>query len=95
MSYDVYTKLYRTLVEPVLLYGAGLWGHTNWREVQTLQNKACRLFSGCSPNAANTAVLEDMGFSKMKSAGLLESFRLYLRVRFTYDSRLTNKAFLG
>jgi hypothetical protein len=24
---------YKSLVEPVLYYGTGLWGHTNWREV--------------------------------------------------------------
>ena len=26
MSYDVYTKLISSLVEPVLFYGAGIWG---------------------------------------------------------------------
>jgi len=26
MTYDVYNKLYKSLVEPVLYYGAGLWG---------------------------------------------------------------------
>ncbi|CAG2187121.1 unnamed protein product [Mytilus edulis] len=36
MSFDVYTKLYKTLIEPVLLHGARLCGHNNWREVQTI-----------------------------------------------------------
>lgn len=31
MSFDVYTKLYKTLIEPVLLHRVGLWGHNNWR----------------------------------------------------------------
>ena len=91
MSYDVYTELYNALVEPVLFYGAGIWGHTNWQEVQSIRNKACRLFSGFSKNASNIAVLGDMGFQRTKSTGILETFRLYLRVRYTNDTRLTFK----
>ncbi len=26
MPYDVYTKLYDALVQPVIVYGAGIWG---------------------------------------------------------------------
>ncbi|CAC5381708.1 unnamed protein product [Mytilus coruscus] len=91
MSFDVYTKLYKTLIEPVLLHGAGLWGHNNWREVQTIQNKACRLFMGSSSNASNVAVLGDMGYKTTKSTELLETYRLFLRVRYTYDYRITHK----
>ncbi|CAC5406288.1 unnamed protein product [Mytilus coruscus] len=91
MSFEVYTKLYKTLIEPVLLYGAGLWGHNNWREVQTIQNKACRLFMGSSSNASNVAVLGDLGYKTTKSAELLETYRLFLRVRYTYDYRITHK----
>ena len=105
MSFDVYTKLYKTLIEPVLLHGAGLWGQqlersyymepdygdNNWREVQTTQNKACSLFMGSSSNASNIAVLDDMGFKTTKSAELLETNRLFLRVRYTCDYRITHK----
>ena len=91
MSYDVYNKLYKTLVEPVLFYGAGIWGQTMRREVQIIQNKACRLFTGCSSNSSNIALRGDMGYHSTKSIGLVESFRLLLRVRFSDDSRLTNK----
>lgn len=31
MTYDVLTKLYQSLVEPVLYHGAGLWGQTKCR----------------------------------------------------------------
>ena len=80
MSFDVCTKLYKTLVEPVLFYGGGIWGHSNWKEVQTVQNKACRLFSGRSSNASNIAVRGDMGFCSAKYTGMLETFRLLLVV---------------
>ena len=42
MDYDVFCKLYESLVEPVLLYGAGLWGLSEQKRVNTVQNKACR-----------------------------------------------------
>ncbi|CAC5389157.1 unnamed protein product [Mytilus coruscus] len=35
-------KTQRSVVEPVLYYGSGIWGHTNWRDVQVIQKKACR-----------------------------------------------------
>ena len=55
-SFEVFTKLYQSLVEPVLFYGAGVWNVTNFKEVQTVQNKACRLFLGGSKCAANVAL---------------------------------------
>lgn len=91
MTYDVFTKLYRSVVEPVLYYGSGIWGHTNWREVQVIQNKACRLFLGSASNASNIAIQGDMGLTSTKSAEILETFRLFLRVSKAYDTRLTYK----
>ena len=44
MSYDVYTKLYTSLVEPILYYCSGIWGLTGSTKVNTVQNKACRYF---------------------------------------------------
>ena len=91
MTYDVYNKLYKSLVEPVLYYGASLWGHTNWREVQTVQNKVCRRFLGCASNAPNVASQGDMGYYSSKSIQSIETFRLFLRLRITCDTRLTYK----
>ncbi|CAC5381753.1 unnamed protein product [Mytilus coruscus] len=81
----------RSVVEPVLYYGSGIWGHTNWRDVQVIQNKACRLFLGSASNASNIAIQGDMGLKSTKSAEILETFRLFLRVSKTYDTRLTYK----
>ncbi|CAC5360418.1 unnamed protein product [Mytilus coruscus] len=88
MTNDVFTKLYRSVVEPVLYYGSGIWGHTNWRDVQ---NKACRLFLGNASNTSNIAIQGDMGLKSTKSAEILETFLLFLRVSKTYDTRLTYK----
>ena len=44
MDYDVFCKLDESFVEPMLLYGAGLWGLSDQKRVKTVQNKACRYF---------------------------------------------------
>ena len=41
MDYDVFCKLYGSLVEPVLLYGEGLRGLSEQKRVNTVQNKGC------------------------------------------------------
>ena len=87
MTYDVFTKLYTTLVEPVLFYGAGIWGIHKWKDISVVQNKACRYFLGLRKNASNVASRGDMGFMCTHSKQLLESFRLLLRIRSFNDNR--------
>ena len=40
--FDCYRQLFDSMVEPVLLYGAGIWGKENRQVIITVQNKACR-----------------------------------------------------
>ena len=46
MAYEVYTKLYKTLVEPILFYCADIWGLTDYSKINDVQNKVCRYFLG-------------------------------------------------
>ena len=46
MSYDVYTKMIETIVEPVLFYCSGIWGTRKFPKVQSVLNKACRYVLG-------------------------------------------------
>ena len=48
MSYEVYTKLTESVVEPVLFYCSGIWGTHKFPKVQRVLNKACRYFLGVS-----------------------------------------------
>ena len=43
MTYNVYTKHIESVVEPVLYYCSGIWGHNNYSEIdavilQSMQN---------------------------------------------------------
>ena len=91
MSFEVFTKLYSSLVEPVLYYGAGIWGQTNWKEVQAIQNKACRLFLGSKKHSSNIASQGDMGFGSTFSKQIIEVFRLNFRVKNADADRVTSK----
>jgi len=62
MPYDVYTKLYDSLVWPVISYGAAVWGHTNFSCINAVQNRAMRFFLGTGKYTPNAAVSGDMGW---------------------------------
>ena len=62
MSFDVYTKLVNSIVEPVLFYCAGILGIRYYKEIYVVLNKACRYFFGTSKNASNVATRGDMGW---------------------------------
>ena len=63
MTIDVFEKFYESLVEPVLFYASGIWGISDYREIQTVQNKACIYFLGGGKCALNVALREDMGWN--------------------------------
>ncbi|CAG2228057.1 unnamed protein product [Mytilus edulis] len=50
-----------------------------------------RAKQGSASNASNIAIQGDMGLTSTKSAEILETFRLFLRVSKAYDTRLTYK----
>ena len=88
MSYDVYTKLYTTLVEPVLFYGSGIWGINKYKEVQYVQNKACKYFLGAGKNASNLATRGDMGWPSVTVTQRTEVCRLLLRMENMEENRI-------
>ncbi|MCG8113538.1 MAG: reverse transcriptase family protein [Candidatus Thiodiazotropha taylori] len=93
MAYEVYTKLYKSLVEPILYYCAGIWGLTDYSKINTVQNKACRYFLGVGKNAANSATRGDMGWTDCFVKQRLECCRLYSKLTNIVDSRLVKSVF--
>ena len=93
MDYGVFSKLYESLVEPVLFYGAGIWGLCEQKKINTVQNKACRYFLGLGKNAANIASQGDMGWTSCNMKQKIESCRLYFKIQCTDDNRLVKKVF--
>ena len=62
MSYDVFSKLYDTLVWPVISYGAAIWGSKSFSCINAVQNRAMRFFLGVGKYTSTAAVSGDMGW---------------------------------
>ena len=81
---------------PVLFYGAGIWGLSEQKKINTVQNKACRYFLGLGKNAANIASQGDMGWTSCNMKQKIESCRLHFKIQCTDDNRLVKKkCFVG
>ena len=91
MSYEVYTKLIESVVEPVLFYCSGIWGTRKFPKVQRVLNKACRYFLGVSKNAPNTASRGDMGWVSAEVKQKIECVRLWCRLKTMPEDRTAHK----
>ena len=62
MTLSVYNRLIESVVEPVLFYCSGKWGHNKFNEIETVLNKAGRYFLGVSKNCSNISSRGDLGW---------------------------------
>ena len=62
MPFDVYTKLYDTIVWPIISYGAAIWGTKEYSIINVAHHRACRFFLGIGKYAPNAAIIGDMGW---------------------------------
>ena len=81
VSYHIYTKLYNSLVAPVLNYAAGIWGTAMYSCINTIQNRACRYYLGVGSKSANVATRADMGWMSQPHRQYIEVLRLYCRLQ--------------
>jgi hypothetical protein len=63
VSYDVYKKLFDSLVSPTIEYGAAIWGYKSYSCINAIQLRACRFFLGVGRYTPNAAVMSDMGWT--------------------------------
>ena len=61
MPFDVYSKLYDSLVWPVIAYGAALWVDRTFACIDVVQSRAMRFYLGVGIYTPTAAVTEDMG----------------------------------
>ena len=85
---DVFEKLCESLVEPVLFNASGIWGISDFKEIQSVQNKACRYFLGGGKCASNVALRGDMGWNSCFVKAKTEVFRLWIKLRTLPDEPL-------
>ena len=57
MPYEVYTKLYDSMVWPIISYGAAIWGTKDYSAINAVQHRACRFYLGVGKYTPNAAFL--------------------------------------
>lgn len=62
VPYACFTKLYDALVQPIIDYGAAVWGNKEFTSITSVQARACRFFLGLGKHAPNAAIFGDMGW---------------------------------
>ena len=62
MSHKIYTKLYNAMVEPVLMYGSGIWETKSYNVINSVQNKVYKYILSVGKNTSNISTRGDMGW---------------------------------
>ena len=61
--YECFTKLYDTLVWPIVEYGSCIWGTRKRTCIEAVQNRACQYYMAVGKYTPNLAVQGDMGWT--------------------------------
>ncbi len=62
LPYDCYTKLYDSLVQPIIDYSSSVWGTKEYSCINAIQHRACRFYMGVGNYTSNAAIQGDMGW---------------------------------
>jgi hypothetical protein len=62
LPYNVFTKLFDSMVWPVINYGASIWGTRSFSCIDAIVNRAMRFYLATGKYTPNAAVIGDMGW---------------------------------
>ena len=88
VPHSVFTQLYDALVQPIIDYGASVWGTTAYSHIKTIQYRAGRFFLGLGKYAPNTAVSGEMGWKDPEERLWKCVFRQWHRLSSMLPNRL-------
>ncbi len=76
-GYNTYIKLYHSGVVPILYYCSSVWGYCNLDKIDTVQNRALRLFLGVHKFVPNLSINSDMEWIPCKIRRHTEKLRMW------------------
>ena len=94
LHYDTFTKLYHSLVTPVLDYASAIWGFKDHQKVNTVQHRAMRCFLGVGKYTAIPALYGEMCWKTSGHRRHLEMIRYFVRLMNMNHERLPYKVFM-
>jgi len=93
IGFKTYTHLFETMVDPIVLYSAGVWGTKRFTFTDAIQNRAQRMFLGVHRYACNEAINAEMGWRSMFTKQILCVLRLWNRLCQMDENRLCKQIF--
>ena len=94
MNYRTYTKLYESLVCPVMDYGSAVWGMKSYDKLDQVHHRAMRFFAGVHRLCPKPGFIGDMGWLDNLSRWKIDRIRFWNRLINTDNDRLVKKIFL-
>ena len=94
LPYNCFSKLYESMVIPIIMYGASVWGHKQYSCINAVHNRLCRYFLGVGKFTPNAAVQGDMGLKVPWQYQRVEMCRMWCRLVNMSEDRLNKRMFL-
>ena len=91
LPFKCFTKLYDSLVWPIIEYGASIWGTTTRSCINAVQNRASRYHLGVGKYTPNLAVQGDIGWVQVRQWKSLG--RLWCRFKEMPEGRINKRIF--
>ena len=93
LPFKCYTKLYDSLVWPIIEYGASIWGNTTRSCIVAVQNRASRYHLGVGKYTPNLAVQGDIGWVPTQVRQWKSLGRLWCRNNEMPQNRINKRIF--
>ncbi len=89
-----YTKLYNSLVAPIIDYGSAIWGYKGYDSLDKVQNRTTRFFIGVHKYAPKLGHVGDMGWVSNRGRWEINILRLWNRLIGIDNDRILKKIFM-
>ena len=93
LPFKCFTKLYDSLVWPIIEYGSSIWGATKRSCIEAVQNRACRYYLGVGKYTPNLAVHGDIGWIPTQVKQWKSLGRLWCRFKDMSQNRINKRIF--
>ena len=93
LGFQTYSTIIHSGVTPITDYCSGVWGFKKIEKISTIQHRAIRLYLGVHRFAPNPAINGDMGWVNSHIRRKINMLRLWNRLMYMQDNRLTKQVF--
>ena len=94
LPFNVYTKLYDSVVYPVISYGASIWGYKSYSCINAVHNRAMRFFLGVGKYTPVAVLEREMGWEPSINKQWACIGRHFVRISKTPISRINKRVAL-